>query len=275
MAGQFTGISDSVWAIIETYLPTTTVPKTRGRPHASCRKVINTILGILITGARWVDVPRGEDFASRSTAHRWLGIWESDGTWANLQAHLLGEAQELGLIDWERASIDSSFAAGKGGGEGVQYGFKGKGVNLHTVVDGNGLPLAVISTGAAESERAQVAPLLDSIPILTGKPGRPKPLPAALPADKGYDSRELRARLRTRGVKPLIPRRSWPNRKPFRGRPPAQPIDRWKVERTFAWCQRKYRRLVVRWERREKYWNGFISLAICMFWIDRLNGILG
>ena len=245
----------------------------RGQPHAPFRKVINTILWVLISGARWADVPKEEGFGTRPTSHRWLGIWESDGTWANIKARLQGDAQNLRLIEWERASVDGAFAAGKGGGENVQYGFKGKGVTLHALVDGNGNPLSVISTGAAAGEREQVEPLLNSVHVLTGAPGRPKKLPQALQADKGYDSRELRNSLRRRGVAPMIPRRAWSKRKPFRGRPPAKPFDRWKVERTFAWCQRKFRRLVVRWERRNNYWNGFISLAVCMFWINLL--ILG
>jgi len=270
MPGKFCGLTDSAWAIIEPLLPTAPVKPGTGRPHAPFRDILNTVVWILITGARWVDIPVRKGFGSRSTSHRWLGIWESDGTLAKIKARLIGKAHELGLADWERSSVDGSFVAGKGGGEDVQYGFKGKGVTIHALVDRNGNPLSVISTGAAESERAQIDPLIDQIEVLTGKTGRPKKLPAALQADKGYDSRELRDRLRRRGIAPMIPRRSWPSRKPPRGRPPTKPIDRWKVERTFAWFQRKYRRLVVRWERRNKYWKGFIMVAVCLFWVNLL-----
>ena len=31
---------------------------------------------------------------------------------------------------------------GKGGGEDVAYGYKGKGILIHTLTDGNGMPLA-------------------------------------------------------------------------------------------------------------------------------------
>ena len=270
MSGKFCGLTDAAWAIIEPLLPAALLEPGKGRPHAPFRDTLNTIVWILITGARWIDVPTEKGFASRSTSHRWLGIWESDGTWAKIKACLMGEAHSLGLIDWERCSVDGAFAAGKGGGESVQHGFKGKGVTMHAMVDGNGSPLSVVSTGAAESEREQIGPLIDHLEVLTGKPGRPKKLPEALQGDKGYDSRELRNQLRKRGVTPMIPRRSWPNRKPPKGRPPTKPIDRWKVERTFAWFQRKYRRLVVRWERRDKYWNGFIMVAVCLLWINLL-----
>jgi transposase len=71
-------------------------------------------------------------------------------------------------------------------------------------------------------------------------------------ADKAYDSREWRQRLRRRGIKPTIPtveRRK--RRQPTRGRPiKTGPSDRqrWKVERCFGWMD-NYRRLVVRYER--------------------------
>ena len=47
---------------------------------------------------------------------------------------------------------------------------------------------------------------------------------------------------------------------------------RWQVERAIAWLQRKYRRLVVRWERRTKYWKRFLNFGLALFWIDRLSG---
>ncbi len=275
MSGKFTGLTDVEWAVIEPLLPEQPKKSGKGRPHAFFRDILNTILWVLITGARWIDAPRGKGFGARSTSHRWLGIWTTDETWSKIKALLMGQAHELGLIDWSRSSVDGSFAAGKGGGEDVQYGFKGKGVTIHALVDGNGLPLSVISTGAAESERAQVEPLIDRIETITGKTGRPRKRPDAIQGDKGYDSRTLRDHIRHRGITPMIPRRSWQNRKPPKGRPPNKPVDRWKVERTFAWLQRKYRRLVVRWERRNKYWNGFVMFAVCLLWVNPLTGFLG
>jgi hypothetical protein len=110
----------------------------------------------------------------------------------HIQSGLLGAAELAGLIDWERSSIDGSFAAGKGGGEGVEYGGKGKGVTLHALADGKGDPLSVISTGAKQSEREQVEPLLDAVDVPTGKIGRPRKRPKALQLDRGYESKELR-----------------------------------------------------------------------------------
>lgn len=162
------------------------------------------------------------------------------------------------------------FPPGKGGRDSVDYGFKGKGVTLHSLVAGDGKPLAIATTSAKGDERSQVLPLLSSIRLKTGKRGKSKSRPQSLQADKGYDSKELRGKLRKKGIRPMIPRREWTNRKPRRGRRPLSGVDRWIVERTFAWLQKKFRRLVVRWERRDPYWDGFVMLAVCLMWLEVL-----
>ncbi|MBU1345247.1 MAG: transposase [Proteobacteria bacterium] len=162
------------------------------------------------------------------------------------------------------------FPPGKGGGEEVEYGFKGKGITIHSLVDGNGRPLAVTTTSAKGDERHQVIPLLEVVKLKTGKKGRSRCRPKKLQADKGYDSNELRSQLRKKGICSLIPRRKWKGCKKRCGRRPSNGVDRWKVERTFAWYQRKFRRLVARWERRSLYWNGFLLLAVCLMWLEVL-----
>ena len=105
-----------------------------------------------------------------------------------------------------------------GGGEEIAYGGKGKGVLIHTFTEGNGMPLANSTTPANGSEREQVIPLLDKVKLKTLKPGRPRKRVKVLAADKGYESKEKRAILRKRGIRPQIPKRVWKNRK-NKGRP--------------------------------------------------------
>jgi hypothetical protein len=38
--------------------------------------------------------------------------------------------------------------------------------------------------------------------------------------------------------------------------------QRWVVERTISWLKRCFRRLTVRWERKEKYWKGLLTLGL-------------
>lgn len=111
-------------------------------PHGTERTVINTILYVLITGCRWCYVPIGPTGASKSAAHRWLKRWETDGTLFEVQSRILGLATETDLIDWNFFAVDGSFSVGKGGGEGVAHGYKGKGILIHTLTDANGMPLS-------------------------------------------------------------------------------------------------------------------------------------
>lgn len=139
------------------------------------------------------------------------------------------------------------FPPGKGGGEEVAYGYKGKGILIHTLTEGNGMPLANCTTSANGSEREQIIFLLDSVKLKTLTRGRPRKRVKVLAADKGYDCKRQRALLRRRGIRPQFPKRTWKGRK-APGRPIKISVPRFQQERCFAWYQRKYRRLVVRWE---------------------------
>jgi hypothetical protein len=87
--------------------------------------------------------------------------------------------------------------------------------------------------------------------------------------DKGYDSQALRQQLRKRGIRAQIPKRVWKTKK-HRGRPIKTVVPRFQAERTFAWFQKKYRRLVVRWERMAACFEAFLALATVHIWIHRL-----
>ncbi len=125
------------------------------------------------------------------------------------------------------------------------------------------------TTPAHGDERAPVLPLLDTLHIRTGKRGRPRKRLKVLAMDKGYDAKNLRRRLRRRGIRPQIPNRGWKSRQP-RGRPIKQDVPRSQAERTFAWFQRKYRRLVVRWERLATCFNAFLAVAMIHMWVHKL-----
>ncbi len=114
MAGRFEGLSDLEWRLFEDIFPKEAEKRERGMPHAPFRHVLNTLLYVLITGCRWCDVPKGEIWASKSAAHRWLQRWQTDGRLDNLQARILGIAEERGLINWNYGAVDGSFSPWKG-----------------------------------------------------------------------------------------------------------------------------------------------------------------
>src|SRR6516225_6154147 len=95
------------------------------------------------------------------------------------------------------APLTALFPPGKGGGEGVAYGGKGKGILSHSLTAGDGRPLANRVTPANGDERAQVVPLLDAVKVHTGKRGRPRKRLKVIATDKGYDAKALRQQLRS------------------------------------------------------------------------------
>src|SRR5215471_2288881 len=161
------------------------------------------------------------------------------------------------------------FPPGKGGGEGVARGGKGKGILIHSLTEGGGMPLANRTTPANGDERAHVLPLLDAVKSRTGQRGRPRNRRRVIATETGDEAKAWREKLRQRGSRAQSPQRVGKTKK-NRGRPSAQVVPRFPAERTVAWFQKKYRRLVVRWERITACFEAFLALATIHIWVHRL-----
>lgn len=118
------------------------------------------------------------------------------------------------------------------------------------------MPLAAILTGANVNDVTQLQALVDAIPPLRGKRGRPRRRPERLLGDRGYDAERLRKWLRDRGIEPMLARRTEKHGSGLGA-------QRWVVERTLAWL-RKFRRLRVRYERRADIHEAFLSLGCAL-----------
>jgi transposase len=175
-----------------------------------------------------------------------------------------------GLFGGIQGRLTAHFPPGKGGGAEVAYGYKGKGVLIHLLVDAEGMPVSAVLTPANGDERKQVEQLVETVEVKTGKPGRPPKKIKRIAGDKGYDSQKLREFLLSKGITPQIPRKR--NARPRRGRPVLMSAPRFQIERTFSWLQRTFRRLAVRWERLPQCFDSFLSLGIIVIWMRRLLG---
>lgn len=71
----------------------------------------------------------------------------------------------------------------------------------HLICDGRGTPLKVITTAANVNDVTQTLALVDGIPPVAGRAGRPRRRPDSLLGDKGYDSNPNREELRKRRVR--------------------------------------------------------------------------
>ena len=86
---------------------------------------------------------------------------------------------------------------------------------------------------------------------------------------KGMIAHALQQKLRKRGSRAQIPKRVWKTKK-NRSRPIKKDVPRFQAKRTFSWFQKKYRRLVVRWERIAACFKAFLATATIHIWIQRL-----
>jgi transposase len=65
----------------------------------------------------------------------------------------------------------------------------------------------VLLTGGNRIDVTQLLPLLQAIPPIRGKRGRPRSKPPKVYADRGYDHDSHRRLVRERGITPVIARR--------------------------------------------------------------------
>jgi transposase len=139
-----------------------------------------------------------------------------------------------------------------------------KGSKHHLVTDANGIPLSVILTGANRHDVTQLLPLVDSIPAIAGKVGRPLQRPDSLLGDRGYDSEPHRRQLRSRGIVPLLAKR-WTENGSGLG------TYRWVIERSISWLHQN-RRLRIRYEKRDDIHQAFLTIGcIKICWNHLLN----
>ena len=133
----------------------------------------------------------------------------------------------------------------------------------HLLVDATGIPLAFSVTGGNRNDITQLIPLLDAVPAVRGRTGRPRRRPDSVIADRGYDHDKYRRLVWQRGVKPVIARRQTEHGSGL-GR------YRWVVERTFAWLH-NFKRLLVRYERRADIHHALLALGCCLVCFRRLR----
>jgi transposase len=133
----------------------------------------------------------------------------------------------------------------------------------HLIACGRGTPLAVSLTGGNRNDITQLVPLVDAIPPVRGRRGRPRRRPRQLYGDRAYHSREIRGELRRRRIQAKI---AWPKS----GHGSGLGTKRWVVERTIAWLH-QYRRLRIRYERRDDIHEAFVAIGCSLICLKLLE----
>lgn len=231
-----------------------------GRPRTPNEIVLRVIWYVLATGIRWQDVLLSMGCSGR-TAHRRLREWQALGVWEALHQKLLELLNREGKLALEIVVIDSTQVPAPGAGDatGPNPTDRGKSGTKHTLlVDGNGVPLALRTSGSNVSDQKEIIPIIVKFPKVKGKPGRPKEHPDEAYADRGYDNEWARLLLRWLGIEPHIAKRRTEHGSGL-GK------VRWVVERTNAWIK-GLRRMRVRWDRLidvQEAWNNLAMSIIC------------
>ena len=117
-------------------------------------------------------------------------------------------------------------------------------------------------TAANRHDSVVFEQLVDALPDVKGKCGKPRRWPDKLHADKGYDFARCRQHLSRRGIKVRIARRGI-ERNDRLGR------HRWVVERTHAWLA-AFGKLRVRFERSVHTHVALLSLACSVICVRSL-----
>ena len=124
--------------------------------------------------------------------------------------------------------------------------------------------MAVRLTAANVNDVTQLQALVEAIPPVRGKPGRPRRRPEAVQGDRGYSSQAHRCWLRGKKIRPLLAEIGAPHGSGL-GK------TRWVVERTLSWLH-QFRRLRVRWERLAHIHEAFLHLGCILICWRCLQG---
>lgn len=118
------------------------------------------------------------------------------------------------------------------------------------------MPLAVLVSGANVHDITQLWVLLEAVPAVRGRRGRPRRRPRKLLGDRAYDSQLHRNALRGLGIIPRLARRGVPHGSGL-GK------ERWPVERSLGWLHNA-RRLRVRTDRHDFIHEAWAKLQTCL-----------
>ncbi len=244
-------VSDALWEWVAPLIPPAPSHAKGGRPRVADRPIFAALIYLLRTGEQWNALPAA--FPPSSTLHDRMQEWERNGFFTALWQAGLAEYDEVTGIDWHWQAMDEVMTKAPFGGAatGASPTDRGKrGTKRSLLVDGAGVPLAMVVDGANRHDMKLVAATVGGIVI-----ARPQSA-QHLCLDAGYDYDAVRKAAAARGYTAHIRGREAERAEPH----PDGKARRWVVERTHRWLHRS-RRLLVRWEKKAENYRAFIHLA--------------
>ena len=106
-------LSDDQWNLIADLFPDLPMTRRGGRPFKANRACFEGILWVLMSGARWKDLPHC--FPSKSVCHSRLQQWMKDGRFLEAWQRLIKRFKSLGRLNLKTLIGDGTFAPAKKG----------------------------------------------------------------------------------------------------------------------------------------------------------------
>ncbi len=109
-------LTDAQWEMLKPHIPAPRKrPDGRGRPWKDTREVLDGILWILKTGARWQDLP--DRYPPYQTCHRRFQQWVRSGVLEKVLKAMVEDVRDRGKLDLSECFIDGTFVMAKKGGD--------------------------------------------------------------------------------------------------------------------------------------------------------------
>lgn len=238
------------------------------------QRLFNYLLYFLYTGCQWDQIPIAPDpeepekkEISHDAVYYHFRKWSRDGSLKRVWEHSVEAIQED--LDLSELNLDGSHALAKKGGEAVAYQGrkKAKTSNILPITDKQGYVLASTEIVAGNHN--------DSYNLKTNlqqgfKHLKELGLPiqgAYFNADSAFDTKAARKVCFNYQVIPNMAENKRNRKRPKRGRKrlfnPEVYKHRFSSERTFAWID-KFKRLLIRFERRQDYCFGLHCIAFTL-----------
>lgn len=272
-------VSDELWEKVEPLIPKNPrnpdkqykrAPGAGRKPRYSNRLYFSAIVYVLRTGIIWNALPREKFEGITSQAvHKKFMIWARAGFFPDIWKAGLFEYDELRGIDWEWQSADGTMSKAPLAREAVGPNPTDRGKNgskRSLLVDGNGVPLSIVVTGANRHDCMVLGELLRK--RVSPRPNEGGSVPVQnLCLDAGYTGKaEIVAK---NGMIPHIrPRGEEKKMIELEGFKPR----RWIVEVAHSWFNR-FRKILVRFEKTRVAYEGLVFLAAAMITLNKVINV--
>ena len=239
-------------------------------------KIFNYILYFLHTGCQWEQLPiRGNTQQPDKPEISWNAVnyhfrkWSMDGSLERVWIHSVEVLKKEAALDLSQLNLDGTHTIAKKEGESVAYQGRKKAQtsNILPLTDAHGY--VVGSTDIMAGNHNDAYHLKDHLQTAfhTIKQLGLSLQDTYFNADSAFDTKDARKVCFNHGLIPNMAENKRNRKGTKRGRPrrfcPEVYKQRFTIERSFAWID-KFKRLVVRYERKDVYFFGLHCIAFAM-----------